>query len=460
MKKLFALGMCLVFAIFTFAQTPDKKWNIGIHGGMEQYFGDLGHDFYQLGDQPTYGLYGLSVSRYLFPQLDVSLFGTHGQIGYIQRAPDTGRFRASMSTLNLILRVNILGPQAHVRPYIFGGVGAMMFDAKYSISEKQITAGVPLAGGGFNFRIGEMITLQLQETMIYASKDNIDGVVANHKDVYFLHTAGLSFNLGKKKDADKDGVANDKDKCPDTPEGIAVNDVGCALDRDKDGVADYQDECPDVTGLASLNGCPDADKDGVVDIHDKCADTKPGYKVDTGGCPLDDDKDALVNEDDRCPDAAGPAGLKGCPDSDGDGIADIDDRCPTVKGVMTDNNGCPESSKDGGNAAVANRVYFDFNTSKMSSVSVPQLDALAEIMKKHETGNFIISGYADDLGDAGYNMQLSKERAEAVKRYLISKGVPESRLIANGYGETAPSVDNKTKSGRAQNRRVEITSSH
>jgi hypothetical protein len=77
-----------------------------------------------------------------------------------------------------------------------------------------------------------------------------------------------------------DGVSDNKDKCPDTPSGVAVDANGCPVDSDGDGVADYNDDCPTVAGLTSLKGCPDADSDGVADKNDKCPDTPKGWKVD------------------------------------------------------------------------------------------------------------------------------------------------------------------------------------
>lgn len=457
MKKAFSVCLFLLITLFAFAQMPDKKWNIGIQGGREQYFGDLAHDFYQKKDQPVYGFVGVSISRYLLPQLDVSLFGTRGQVGYIQKYPEVARFRASMNTLNLVFRVNILRPGAHVRPYIFGGGGVMMFDAKYAVPERDFSFSLP-SGGGVNIRFGEVVTLQLQESFIYTNKDDVDGVVANHYDAFFLHTAGLTFNLGSSADRDKDKVADKKDKCPGTPPDVPVDQEGCPLDSDKDGVHDYRDECPDIVGLAALNGCPDTDVDGVADIYDKCADSKVGYKVDLTGCPYDDDKDGVLNEDDRCPDLAGPVLSKGCPDTDGDEIVDIDDDCPLIKGIVRNTNGCPAESVS--QELMATRIYFDFDKSKLSSVSLPQLDALVAVIKQDEAVKVTIEGYSDDFGDAAYNLMISKARAESVKSFLVSKGISESRIVTNGYGETTPTVDNKTSANRAQNRRVEIKTSY
>jgi outer membrane protein OmpA-like peptidoglycan-associated protein len=77
-------------------------------------------------------------------------------------------------------------------------------------------------------------------------------------------------------------------------------------------------------------------------------------------------------------------------------------------------------------------------------------------MKKYSTAKFSLSGYADSTGSAKRNLELTNDRANAVKKYLVSKGVKESNLTAKGFGEASPIASNRTKAGRAKNRRVEV----
>lgn len=481
MKKKLLIIVLLAVSGLVKAQTADKKWNIGLHGGLTQYNGDLGQGFYKT-NQAAYGFAGVSISTYLARNFDISLFAAKAEVGHIEE--NGGSFRVSINTASLNLRINFTGPEAIVRPYLYGGAGIILYDKKYRILNSRTDYALPSFGGGFNFRLGETVNLQLQESFFYTNKDNIDREVQENNDGYLFHTLGLTFNLGKKKDSDGDGVADRKDKCPSTPEGVAVDANGCPLDRDKDGIADYKDECPDVAGLEALKGCPDkdgdgitdlndrcpdiagliglkgcpdADVDGVADIDDKCPDTKPGYKVDDKGCPFDNDKDGIFNEEDRCPDAAGVVSLQGCPDTDGDGVIDIDDKCPAVKGTIA-NKGCPEISKEDVKkiTKIASQIYFETASAKLKKSSLAQLDALVELLKKYEAANLVIEGHTDSNGDDTYNMNLSQKRTESVKTYLMSKGIFESRLTATGYGETKPIADNKTAAGRAKNRRVEL----
>jgi outer membrane protein OmpA-like peptidoglycan-associated protein len=484
MKKLLLISICLAIALIINAQTDDKKWNIGLHGGATQYKGDLGNDFYKT-DMALYSLGGLSFSRYIGSHFDLSLFATKGALGFNR---PIGSFKREFTSVLLNFRFNILGPRSAVRPYIFVGGGGMLFDKNLTITEEKMDYIAPSFGGGVNFKLGPSVMLNLQETFLYSNNDIRDGVVAGDNDAYLFHTVGITFNFGKIKDEDKDGVPDRNDKCPNTPLNVAVDKFGCPLDKDGDGVPDYLDECPDeaglkelngcpdrdgdgiadkydrcpdTKGLAALKGCPDSDKDGVPDIDDKCPDTNPRYKVDINGCPMDNDQDGIYNEDDDCPDEAGPAATRGCPDRDGDGIADKDDKCPDVFGTLA-NQGCPEIAKEDAIKItnIASKIFFETNSDKLKVASLSQLDELVIILKKYEYAKLTIEGHADSQGADDYNLNLSQKRTDAVKAYLMSKGIWESRLTGVGYGESRPVADNNTPEGRAKNRRVELKTSY
>lgn len=513
MKKLLLLiGICVASVSITNAQTQDKKWNIGLNGGVSQYRGELGNEFYKF-HKPVYGLGGISISTYISSHFDASLLITKGRVGIDRN--DSVQFSRDVSTATLNFRFNLTGPSSVVRPYIFVGGGALLFDKNADITQKKVDFATPSFGGGLNFRLSPVVMLNIQEMFLYTNADNRDGVTGGENDAYLFHTAGLTFNFGKKKDADLDGVADHSDKCPNTPAGVAVDKTGCPLDGDKDGVADYQDECPQVAGVPALmgcpdadkdgvadkddqcpdvagttamhgcpdtdgdgitdkddrcpnaagslalNGCPDADRDGVADLDDKCPDTKAGYKVNATGCNLDNDNDGIANQDDACPDKAGTAALRGCPDTDGDGVADNEDRCPKVMGTIA-NKGCPEMTKEEVKkiTQIASQLFFETASAKLKTASLYQLDELVKILNKYEYANLSIDGYCDSQGADDYNLTLSQSRTESVKTYLTSKGIMESRLTATGYGETNPVADNKTAAGRAKNRRVELKTSY
>src|SRR6185436_11066395 len=211
MKKLLLICLCFATSFLSNAQTADKKWNIGFHGGAIQYKGDLGNDLYKT-DKAFYGFGGISISRYLGNRLDFNLFFTKGETGFFS---DTARFRSEITTGTANLRFNILGADAFLRPYIFVGGGAMMFAKNPTIDKGRFDYAAPSFGAGINIRMGSTVSLNIQETVLYSTGDLRDGAPeANENDAFLYHSMGLTFNAGKKKDADGDEVADRKDKCP------------------------------------------------------------------------------------------------------------------------------------------------------------------------------------------------------------------------------------------------------
>lgn len=493
MKKIILMCASFLMVIASNAQTEDRKWNIGIHGGLTQYNGDRGQEFYSV-TQASYGFASVSISRYLGKHFDASLFLTRGEVGNYEAKTawspvvDQNRFLTRLNTGNVVIRYNILSSKYVVRPYLYVGAGVIMHEDYQTVNDERWDYALPSFGGGFNIRLTDVVSLQLQESFMYSSTDDIDFETGGYNDGYLFHTVGLTFNLGKKKDADNDGVSDKSDKCPGTPASVAVDANGCPLDRDGDGIADYMDDCADVKGIASLKGCPDkdmdgitdkedrcpdvfgtvelkgcpdSDADGIVDIDDKCPGTKAGYKVDASGCTLDNDKDGIVNEEDLCPELAGVLAFNGCPDTDGDGVPDNKDRCPAVKGTI-ENKGCPEIAKADiiKITVIASKIYFETGSAKLKLISNSQLDDLAEILKRNDAVNLSIEGHTDNVGEHDYNVTLSQQRTESVRDYLITKGISASRLNAIGYGETKPVADNAKAAGKAKNRRVELKTSY
>lgn len=178
------------------------------------------------------------------------------------------------------------------------------------------------------------------------------------------------------RDRDRDGVADDADRCPDEPQGTRPDPkmAGCPLrDRDGDGVQDAEDLCPDQPSGENPDparrGCPasgappvpvaDQDGDGVPDGEDLCPSIKAGDQPDPKrrGCPgTDRDGDGVLDIDDQCPDQpntpVADAARKGCPvaDKDGDGVLDNEDQCPDQPNTPTADptrKGCPAVDRDG-----------------------------------------------------------------------------------------------------------------
>ena len=101
-------------------------------------------------------------------------------------------------------------------------------------------------------------------------------------------------------------------------------------------------------------------------------------------------------------------------------------------------------------------AFFDFDKSVLKPAGKAKLNDLVSKVQGINLEVIIAVGHTDSIGTDAYNQKLSIRRAEAVKAYLVSKGIEKNRVYTEGKGEKQPVADNKTKEGRAKNRRVEI----
>jgi outer membrane protein OmpA-like peptidoglycan-associated protein len=177
----------------------------------------------------------------------------------------------------------------------------------------------------------------------------------------------------------------------------------------------------------------------------------------------DRDGDGVPDSEDLCPDEAGPAELDGCPDDDGDGIPNYQDKCPNEPGPP-ENDGCPLAPGQPGvvfgsaGIQLKGAILFDTGKDTIKRESFSLLDQLAKLIGEHSELKLIrVEGHTDNVGAAAYNKDLSARRAASVVRYLVGKGVAQSRLVAAGYGFEKPIASNATALGRAKNRRVAFT---
>jgi outer membrane protein OmpA-like peptidoglycan-associated protein len=250
----------------------------------------------------------------------------------------------------------------------------------------------------------------------------------------------------KRNDTDGDGCFDDVDKCPKEPE-------------DRDGFQD-EDCCPD----------PDNDQDGILDNVDKCPNVpedNDGYQ-DEDGCPdPDNDRDGIPDSSDRCSnepeDRDGFEDRDGCPDNDKDRIADLTDQCPNQPEDYdgdSDTDGCPDKYKlvvvTKQKIELKQKVFFATAKTRILPRSYPLLTEVAKVLKDRPEIHVRIEGHTDSRGSNAYNMRLSQGRASSVRTFLVQRGIDPVRMQAIGYGEDRPVASNRTRAGRAMNRRVEF----
>jgi len=291
-------------------------------------------------------------------------------------------------------------------------------------------------GGGVKFYINNYLALRLDVRDNATAQYAIDGGRTHHVEVLL----GLSFVLRKKQkqkddpDSDGDGFKDSVDKCPTVP-GVAPDGCPVAVegDADGDGFLDSVDACPQEPGIAP-DGCPEKDRDGdgFVDSKDKCPDEK-GIAPD--GCPL--------------------------PDKDKDGIPDRDDKCPAIpetRNNYQDDDGCADEVPRAVTkfTGVIKGIFFDVDKDSIKKQSKSTLDNAVKVLKDFPSVKVEISGHTDSSGDRDHNVDLSKRRADAVKKYLVDKGIDSARITTRGAGPDEPIADNNTKDGKAKNRRIEF----
>lgn len=140
------------------------------------------------------------------------------------------------------------------------------------------------------------------------------------------------------------------------------------------------------------------------------------------------------------------------PDLDGDGVPNERDKCPNTRpGAVVDLDGCEVEA-----VIELEGVHFDFDKSTLRPEAKVILNEAAALLNQHERVVVEVAGHTDSIGTDQYNQGLSERRANAVRDYLVEKGVRASRMTAVGYGESRPVATNDTDAGRQENRRVEL----
>ena len=325
-----------------------------------------------------------------------------------------------------------------------------------------------------------------------------DGVLDN-RDRCPDTPGGASVDVrGCPSDGDSDGVPDGIDRCPTTVAGAAVDARGCSKDSDGDNIPDGLDRCPDTPAgvLVDPRGCPrDSDGDQIPDGLDRCSETPRGATVDALGCPGDEDGDGVLDGLDRC--SRTPTGTpvmpNGCPQgqtpnrpapsaapqpSGQPPAAEPTQppaQAPSARPGARPNAAQPPPRTQPDtlarpmrrpNATVPSAgtissgilpgVTFAPGTARLQPSSYQALDSIAEILQAKPDARVEIGAHVDASGTPAENLRITSLQAEAVRDYLVVKGVNYQQIVARGYGSSVPLTPDTTPSGRAANRRVEI----
>jgi len=276
---------------------------------------------------------------------------------------------------------------------------------KHTVFEAYVPTGV-----GVKWRLSDSWGFNLGYNMYFQDADQFDGAklqnVPSHRDKYTLGYAGIEYTFGPKSKPNLEWVNPVAMMYDELNDPTLKQEVEALKGR----VSNVEKAVDDLK--------KDSDGDGVADQFDKCPNTPAGTVVDGSGCPLKVLDTAQVHQMINQYGGAGNGGAN-------------------VKGTAYSN------------------IQFEFDSSVLRTSSYPVLDATSADLRS--TGKTVwVNGYASSEGTAAHNMQLSKDRANSVKTYLVNSGVDAKHLKVKGYGETHPIADNSTEEGRVLNRRVEF----
>jgi OOP family OmpA-OmpF porin len=442
-----------------FAQTPDtsrtvqtfnnyvkpfspensfRTWSIGVNVGVLTPYNIIqdkrSMDFTSPNGQLGYSVY---IKKQILSSFGIQadflagkLSGDHSQPNVAGYAPYNGfstklNYAASLSGNFTLANINWRHKEGFIQPYVTLGAGLMGYKPTLNIHggngasvtvDHQIREFYIPVGAGVKFNLSPGVNLDLGYQINFVNSDNLDGY--DHglgNDRFSYAHIGLEFALGShsKPQLASHNPVNSMRTEYITEEAMLNNSIQAQqaqIDAEKAKNDKLRSDL-DATNANLAKFTVDSDGDGVPDFFDKCPNTPTGTKVDGSGCPLPVAKD--------------------------------------VKVYVT------EADRKVVREAIKN-LEFDFGKATIREHSYPSLDKVAQLLID-KNFSLKLAGHTDNVGSDDANMRLSKDRAEAIKAYLVSKGANASRIEATGYGKNQPIASNKTAKGRQMNRRVEFT---
>lgn len=426
-----------------------RTMSFGVNGGvlMANSIVKPADDFSNFSNQVGYGFFlKKQVGHTLGFQADFlagSVRGSDsdrrvGGINGLSKQAGSGRlfetninWSASFSPIITLGNISFLKTKAKVLPYVGAGFGvidytSVLWKTKFPMSSINVKGPsvtnrmffIP-AQIGTKVTLSSVMNLDLGYKVAFVGSDTFDGnpYKNNSNDQFSYGYIGLEFALGKKS----------------KPQLATHNPITAIVDGFQVKYDDLKKQLEDekakmAVESARLNAenarlsdeqkklTTDTDGDGVSNFFDKCISTPSGDKVDGAGCTL-------------------------------------------VTPPTTTNNITKIKINNEDKRVILNAIKnLQFATGKavILASSYPSLDRVAGVLvAKNYT--LKLAGHTDNVGTPAANLSLSKDRAEAVKTYLVSKGANPSKIEATGYGQTQPIASNKTKLGKQKNRRVEFT---
>ena len=408
-----------------FSPSSDYRvWSFGVNAGVlnqSNLFGFNRAGFDKL--QSNFG-YSAYIKRQISPSFGLKAQYLGGKVGgknenalpgEIQEFEAKLPWSAAISGEFTLANTNWRFVNSIVKPYISLGLGVLNNKTSVDVSPSNLSPAVEIAEKsttklyvpldfGFKFAVAKGINIDLGYQLSWANQ-YLDGKPAGQykNDLFSYGHAGVEFALGNRE---KPFLANSN---PVATMELQYDALKAENDALKAANKNLQQQVSEIH-----SDLRDDDGDGVANKFDKCPDTPKGTQVDGAGCPI-----IVVNE------------------------------TKVIEKIII-----TEEDKQVVAEAIKN-LEFDLSKATIRPSSYPSLDRVATLLIEKNI-KLKLAGYTDNTGSLQLNMRLSKERAEAVKHYLVSKGANPANIEAAGYGPNDPIATNATPEGRQLNRRVEF----
>jgi outer membrane protein OmpA-like peptidoglycan-associated protein len=467
------------------------RWSVGFQGGGNMYLNDWNTKNISAG--------GDAFVRYAFTRhFSLGLMGGWDELD-VKEAPT--QFGEPISLSNSILKNKgfsgdlvawfHLNSGKPVAPYVYVGVGAMMYkrtvnDVAWTEDKDYTTIHVPF-GVGLEFALSKSIALSAEVggRAMDKATDNFRAGFENFLGTDWYPTARVGFNMylgdSDDDDTDRDLLTNGYEKSIGTDPNKA--------DTDDDMLNDYEE----IAKYGTNPKVADSDGDGLKDGEETITFHTSPLKADTDGDGLKDgeevqthrtdplktdtDGDGLSDGDEVTKHKTGP--LKA--DTDGDGLNDYDEvtkhrtdplKADTDGGTVNDGQEIAKKMNpldptddvpkpaiqriEVGKSIVLEGITFRTGKSTIEPTSETTLMEAFDALKANSNLEVEIRGYTDNVGKLASNKKLSLRRAEAVRSWLVMKGINSLRIGVAGFGVENPIADNNTPEGRQKNRRIEF----